>query len=163
MVQNDKKFCLLHAISQEPNMIWSSFCNMQMWNDNISRMFFHFFSKFWFFRLLGREKGKNSPKRQKTQLCLISQESYVIWLSFMLHMCKMIISPSVFSFFQIFNFLVISGVKGQKMAKWQKILSLTLYLRNRTWYNCGFWYTCVKWWYLQHFVSFFQNLDFSGF
>ena len=21
-------------------------------------------------------------------------------------------------------------------------VSLTLYLRNRTWYNCGFWYTC---------------------
>ena len=33
---------------------------------------------------------------------------------------------------------------------------LTPYLRNCTSDDCGFWYTCVKWWYLQHFVfSFF--------
>ena len=25
-----------------------------------------------------------------------------------------------------------------------------------------FWYTCVKWWYLQAFFSFFLNFDFSG-
>ena len=37
----------------------------------------------------------------------------------------------------------------------------TSYFRNCTSYNCGFWYTCVKWWYLQQFfVNFFQNSDF---
>ena len=30
MVQNDKKFCLLHSISQEPYIIWLSFM-VQMW------------------------------------------------------------------------------------------------------------------------------------
>ena len=29
------------------------------------------------------------------------------------------------------------------------------YIRNRTSSNHGFWYTCVKWWYLQAFFFFF--------
>ena len=29
----------------------------------------------------------------------------------------------------------------------------TLYLRNRTSYDCGFWYTFVKWWYLQNITK----------
>ena len=34
----------------------------------------------------------------------ISQEPYTKWLSFIVHMCKMIIFPEVFSFFQNFDF-----------------------------------------------------------
>ena len=49
------------------------------------------------------------------------------------------------------------------MAKNDKKFCLTLYLRNCTSYDCGFWYTCVKWWYLQQIFSFFQKPDFSGF
>ena len=38
------------------------------------------------------------------------------------------------------------------------------YLRNFTSYDCGFCYTCVRWWYAQHFFfSFFQNSDFFYF
>ena len=64
------------------------------------------------------------------------------------------ISPGIFVMFY----------KGQKNGpKWRKIC-LSPYFRNCTSYDCGFWYTCVKWWYLQqHFFSFFQNSDFSGF
>ena len=45
---------------------------------------------------------------------------------------------------------------------------LTPYLWNCSSYDCGFWYICVNWWYLQQFFfsffsSFFQNYDFSGF
>ena len=36
----------------------------------------------------------------------------------------------------------------------------TLYFRNRTLFDYYFWYTCVKWWYLRVFFSFFQNLVF---
>ena len=36
------------------------------------------------------------------------------------------------------------------------------HLRNHTWYDCHFWYTRVKWWYLHLFFSFFQNFDFLG-
>ena len=53
MVQNDKKFCLLHSISQEP---------------------------------------------------------YIIWLSFMVQMYKMIISPGVFFNVKILIFLVVTGL-----------------------------------------------------
>ena len=54
------------------------------------------------------------------------------------------------------------GLKGQKMAQNNKKFCLTLDLRNCTSYDCGFWYTCVKW-YLQQIFSFFQKSDFSGF
>ena len=49
------------------------------------------------------------------------------------------------------------------MAQNEKKSCLTSYLRNCTSYDCGFWYTCVKWWYLQQFFSFFQKSDFSVF
>ena len=55
------------------------------------------------------------------------------------------------------------GLKQQKMAQNGKKFCLTLYLRNFTSYDCSFWYTCVKWWYLQQFFSFFQKFGFSGF
>ena len=56
-------------------------------------------------------------------------------------------------------------VKGKKWPKMRKKFCLTPYLRNSTSYDCGFWYTCVKWWYLQQLFCFhvFQNSDFSGF
>ena len=37
---------------------------------------------------------------------------------------------------------------------------LAPFLRTRTWSNHNSWYTCVKWWYLQGFFSFFKNFDF---
>ena len=41
---------------------------------------------------------------------------------------------------------------------------LTPYLRNCTSYDCGFWYTCLKWWYLQQcFFHFFKILIFQKF
>ena len=49
------------------------------------------------------------------------------------------------------------------MAKNDKKFCLALYLRNCTSYDCGFWYTCVKWWYPLQFFSFFQKCNFSGF
>ena len=48
------------------------------------------------------------------------------------------------------------GGDGKKRPKMTKTLCLTLHLRNCTSCNCGFWYTCVKWWYLQHFIFFFH-------
>ena len=55
-------------------------------NDNISRLFF--ISKFWLSVLPGDKRAKNSPKWQKFCLShLISQESYIIWSLFIVHMC----------------------------------------------------------------------------
>ena len=39
----------------------------------------------------------------------------------------------------------------------------TFYLKNRTSYDSSFWYTNVKWWYLQAFFFIFLNFDFLGF
>ena len=46
MIQNDKKFCLLHSISQEPYMTWLSCVKWYL------QAFLIFFSKFWFCGLL---------------------------------------------------------------------------------------------------------------
>ena len=57
----------------------------------------------------------------------ISQEPDTIWLSFMACMCRLIISPGVFSFFQDFDFLsCYRGKWAKNSPKWQKILSITL-------------------------------------
>ena len=67
--------------------------------------FFHFF-KILIFWVVRRVIGQKTVQNDK-KFCLlrsISQKSYIIWLSFMLHMCKMIIPPVVFSFLQNFNF-----------------------------------------------------------
>ena len=53
------------------------------------------FSKFWVFWIVGR------VKMTKTSVCcgFISQEPYIIWSVFMVHICKRIISPSFFYIF----------------------------------------------------------------
>ena len=72
-------------------------------------------------------------------------------------MCKMK-TYTVF-FFHYFKILILWVVMGWKGKKWTKMtknsVCLTPYHRNRTSYDCGFWYTCVKWWYLQQFVFHF--------
>ena len=83
--------------------------------------FFQFFKVLIFWIFMG-VKGKKMVQNEKKLLSLfISQEPY-IRLSFMVHLCKMIITPrGFFSFFQNFDFL---GVKGQKMVQNQKKLCL---------------------------------------
>ena len=65
-------------------------------------------------------------------------------------------------FFQNFDFLDCQwGKRAKNGPKWQKILSVSLcILRNRTPYDCEFWYTCVKWFYLQQFFIFPKILIF---
>ena len=71
----------------------------------------------------------------------------------------------LFSFLQNFGFLCCQGggAKRQKMAQNDKKFCLTSYLRKCTPYDCGFWYTCVNWWYLQQIFWFFQKSDFWWF
>ena len=76
----------------------------------------------------------------------MSEEPCIIWLSFVVHKCKMIISLGFFFFyfFQILIFWVVKRVKGQKMTQHDKKFCLTLYLRNCTSYDCGFCLLHVK-------------------
>ena len=61
----------------------------------------------------------------------ISQEWYIIWLSFTVRMCKMIISPGVFFNFKILIFCVVRGLKGKIWPKMTKFFACrTLYFRN---------------------------------
>ena len=55
------------------------------------------------------------------------------------------------------------GGKGQKMARNDKKFWPTPYFRNCTSYDCGFWHTCVKWWYLLQFFFFFSKFWFFRF
>ena len=78
--------------------------------------FFIFFSKFLSFCVVRETKEQKIVQNDKKFCmgCLISQEPCIIWSSFILHMCKRIISPGFFlHFLQILIVVVNSGVKGQ--------------------------------------------------
>ena len=95
MAQNDKNsvFCTLylyHFISYDFHLYTSYdhvFFVAQVWNDNISRSFFHFLKTviFWFSGLLegGGKRAKNGPKWQKILSHSVSQELYLMWLWFL--------------------------------------------------------------------------------
>ena len=88
----------------------------------ISRCFFHFFKTLIFWVVM-RVKGQKMVQNNKKfgPLCSISQKPYIIWLSFMVHKLKMIISQLFFQFFKILIFQVVRGCKSAKKGpKWQK-------------------------------------------
>ena len=96
-------------------------------------------------------------------LLSISQEPYIIWLSFMVPMCKIIISPGVFFNFEILVFRVVRGLKGQKMAQNDKKFCLSYSVSQELYiiWLWFFWYACVKWLYLQQIFFIFQNFVFG--
>ena len=102
-------------------------CGTQFWNDNISRVFFYFF-KIFIFSVVRRVKWQKITHNDK-KLCLllsISQELYIMWSWFMVHMCKRVISLGVFyvSFF--------SCKRVKNGLKWQNIVCCTPYLNKHT-------------------------------
>ena len=122
MTQNDEKFCLSNTISKEPYIIWSSF-TVHLCKRVVYPAFFSFFQNFDFPGCWKGKKGKKiSPKWQKILfVTLVSQEPYIMWLSFMVHMCKMLISWDVFFIFEKFFWVARrwggGRVKGQKMVQ----------------------------------------------
>ena len=135
MVQNDKKFCQSHLISREPYTTWPSFM-VHMYKRAIYLAIFSFFQNFNFLCCYFGWKGKNWPKMTKKLSLLhsISQEAYIIWSWFLVHICKMMKSPGAFSFFSTFWFSRLlgggeggGGSKREKNGpKWQKILFVSL-------------------------------------
>ena len=116
MVQNQKRFCLLNAMSLEPYIILLSFvvdkCKMII----SPGVFFHFLKIliFWFASGI---KGQKMTQNDKSfcLLHLISQESL-----FIVHMRK---RKYLFIFFPIFN-TANTRVKGQKMTQNNRKLSV---------------------------------------
>ena len=105
MTKNDKKLCL----GQAPYLRNHTSCDCYLW---YLQGFFHFFKCLIFWGVRGRggsKRTKNVSKWEKN--CLshsISQEPYIIWLSFVVHKCKMITSPGflfIFSKFWLFRLL----------------------------------------------------------
>ena len=103
------------------------------------QVFFSFFQKL-IFQVVRGVKGQKKVQNDK-EFCLsrsISQEPYSIWLSFMVHLCNMIISLDVFFFFffnflKIFVFWGVCWVRGQKMVQNdKKFVYCAPYLRNQT-------------------------------
>ena len=104
MAQNYKILSVVFYISRTVHHIWLSIM-IHICKMIISPGIFFIFSKILFFCLLGGSKGKKWPKILKNcPPCLISQESYIIWSSFTVQMCKRIISPSFFYIFPNFHF-----------------------------------------------------------
>ena len=147
MVQNDKTICLSCSTFQE-QYIWFSFM-VFMCKTIISSGLFFSLSKFWFFRLTEVKWQKTVQNDKKfCPSCFISQEPYLVWLSFMVYICKMIISADFcFIFFKSLIFWVVRVIKRQKNCpKWQKnSVCHTSCLRNYISYDCHLWCTCVKW------------------
>ena len=73
---------------------------------------------------------KNVPKwDKKLSVAPYSHEPY-IWSSFMVHMCKRIISAGVFYIFPNYNFWGQQwGIRTKNGPKWQKIVCCTPFLR----------------------------------
>ena len=121
-----------------------SVCRAQLWflvhlcKWYVQAFFFLYFFKiliFWVIGVKGQKMAQNDRK-----LCLshsISQEAYIVWSWFLVHMCN--------------------GLK------WQNILSVSLCISGTLHHMIVVFGTCVKWWYLHQLFSFFQNSDFYAF
>ena len=128
-------------------------------------VFLNFF-KILIFRVFRGIKGQKIVQNDKKFClsCSVSQEPYIIWLSFMVHLCKMIISPVVFFIFSKYWFLgLLRGKKGKERSEMTKnFVRCTPYLRNHTSYGCHLWYTYVKWQYVLVFFFIFSKFWFYG-
>ena len=124
-------------------------CYLDLWYTCVritSPDAFSIFSKFSFSGSILGQKGKRS------------------WSCFLLHKFKIMTSPDAFfHFLKILVFSVVSkwGVRREEWGWWKFFLAL--HLRNCISYDCDFWYTCVKWWYLLLFFHFFKSLTFWAF
>ena len=120
-------------------------------NDSISMHFLHFYKILTFLVVTGVKGQKKAQNNIKfCPLHSISQEPCIKWLSFMVHIYKMIISSGVFFFFffwfKILIFWLHRWVKGQKQSRMIKnSVCRTLFLRNHTSYDCHLWCKCIKW------------------
>ena len=133
MAQNDKGILSfpLHISGSIHHMI--VIFGTPVWNNDISRCFFHFFKILilWVVRWVKGQKMAQNDKK----FCLShskSQESYLIWLWFFVHMCKMMISSAIFFIFSKFWFF--GFLEGGKKEKNDSQLPIsvchTLYLKN---------------------------------
>ena len=132
-------------------------------NGNISRSSFHFF-KILIFQVVSGVKGQKMVQNDKKLclLCSISLKPYIVWLTFMVHICKRISLGFVFIFFRILMFQAVKGVKGQKMVQHDKKFGLLCYISQEpymVWFSfmvhmckrisLGFFFIFSKFWFFR--------------
>ena len=124
-----KKFCLLHSLSQEAYIIWLWFLAIF---HGISRVFFYIF-KYWFSWLLGGgmggQKGKKMAQNDK-KFCPshpVSQELYIKLSSNYRDLWCTFINWWYFQqfFFLFFKFWFIGVLVGKKGKKWPKTANIS--------------------------------------
>ena len=104
--------------------------------------FFSFF-KILKFQIVGSVKGQKMAQNEKKVClsCFISQESFIIWSSFMIHMCNRIIYTGLCYIYS--RFLFLGSIVGKNDKGWPKITKIhvcyTSYLRKYTSYDHNFW------------------------
>ena len=133
----------------------------------MSRCFLHFFQ----ILIVGVNSGAKTQDGLKCQK-IMSVQALHSWVSIH-HMIVLFCCTSlkwwypnaflISSEFWFSGLLGWRGLKRQKMAQNDKKICITSYLRNFTSYDCGFWYTCVKWWYLQEKFFIFSKVWFFRF
>ena len=139
-----------------------------MWNDDISGCLFNFFKtfckifSFLIFQVVRRVKGQKTTQNDEKLCfsCLISQEPYIIWSLFMVHMWIRIISPGFFYIYFKFLFLWVNiEVKGQKMSQNDKKLCLSYSISQEA-YIIWLWFLVRM--IFRYFFHFFFYFDFVG-
>ena len=101
--------CPLRIMSQKSYMMWDNnfwcICVKYLWD------FFSFFQNLYSLGCYGGKSSNNSPKwKKKFHLsCAIFQEQYSIWSWFLVHLCKMMISPHDIFIFSKFWFSCLLG------------------------------------------------------
>ena len=94
--------------------IWLSFMGHMCKMKNLQPFFFFFFFKiliFWVVRMVKVQKTVQNDKKIYRSNS-ISQEPYIIWLSFLVHMCK---NNNIFRhFFHFFKILIFKVVRDAK-------------------------------------------------
>ena len=131
-----------HSVHRVPHLKNHVPYDCHLWYTFVKCWYLQVFSSFWFSWLLGGKSAKNGKKKWQKILsvalhsvrCTPYLRSRPSWLSFMVHMYKMIISPGNFLIFSKVRFsgLCGGGERGVKRAKncpiWQKILSVVPYI-----------------------------------
>ena len=134
------------SLSQEPYIIWL-LPMVHMCQTIISLRVFQFF-KILIFQVFGVVEAQKTDQNDKKfcPTCSISQKPYIIWLSFMVHIWKMI-----------------RGKKAKNGLKLQNILSVSLRISGTVHHDYSFWHMCVKWWYLWKKFPFYKILILGAF
>ena len=103
-----------------------------------------FFQSFYFPGCQGVKKGEKRSKLIKNFVMLDISRAIHHMIVIYVHICNMIVSPSIFSsffFFLILIFQVVSGVKGQKMTKNDKKFCQSHLIFSGTIYHMIFIYS----------------------